>query len=275
MLRCPRCSEVLSRKRVADVELDGCRSCGGSFFDAGELTTIARDPQNLLAVDAAFRAMQPALKPQSTNACPRCQTPMTAFEQPSLPGIELDACKTCKGIWLDGGEPTEIAKRRGATVPEPVVVVHTPEPSSERAAPPPKEEKFGAATDRATLRVVLGLTFTLALIAAGRSVHLLRQPHASGHVIAVETVRRTRRSSTTYAVVNYAVDGKSFNIRRSLWGFEFLHVGDPVDVLYADGSPEDGTLDTFLGLWGIPIFILVLGGIFAGRIAGVIPTRNI
>ncbi|MBS2031722.1 MAG: zf-TFIIB domain-containing protein [Deltaproteobacteria bacterium] len=267
MLRCPRCSEVLSRKRVAGVELDGCRACGGSFFDAGELTTIARDPVNLLAVDDAFRAVQPALKPQSTNACPRCQTTMTKFEQPSLRGIELDACKTCKGIWLDGGEPTEIAKRRGV-----VVLATGPAPQTAVAATPsPPPVSPAEAADRLGVRLILGLTAAVALIAVGHSLRLIRQEHASGQVVSIERTGYGRRSHSR-AVVRYAVDGRNFTIHSSL-AFDFLSTGDMVEVLYPRDAPDDGTVDTFWGIWGLPLFIVTMGAIFAARFSGRISLR--
>lgn len=37
---CPRCQRVLEARSIHGTEIDGCRNCGGIFFDHGELQAI-------------------------------------------------------------------------------------------------------------------------------------------------------------------------------------------------------------------------------------------
>jgi Zn-finger nucleic acid-binding protein len=117
MARCPVCSTLLFRRRVDGIELDGCPACGGVFFDKGELNQLVRKPETLRRVDSEFQPVETAMAPQRTGICPRCAHPLKAFEHPSLPGIQVDGCHGCKGIWLDHGEPTAIADRLAPPAP--------------------------------------------------------------------------------------------------------------------------------------------------------------
>jgi Zn-finger nucleic acid-binding protein len=249
---------------VAGVDLDGCRACGGAFFDAGELSTLAREPEKLFEVDAAFRPTQRPMNQSTSNTCPKCDVAMTRFEQPSLRGIELDACGTCKGIWLDGGEASEIARRRGATPPTPGA---PPAPiarsADEARAPAPRWSR------EKRVNFVLGALVLIALpISLSHSVHLLSLERAAGRVVHVERYGWGRRQQR-YAVVEFNVGGAPFTVRRNLGAFERLDDADPVEILYPRDAPQDGQLRTFWSVWGLPAFILALGGLLVARALGV------
>jgi Zn-finger nucleic acid-binding protein len=124
--RCPDCSETLYARKVGAVEVDGCASCGGLWLDEGELGALGRAaPEQLVQLDHKFRpGMMPAIAPQRSNACPACGQALTAVPHPMLPDLELDACRNCRGVWLNHGELTQIAERsdrgtRARPVPAP------------------------------------------------------------------------------------------------------------------------------------------------------------
>jgi len=53
---CPRCQRALETRSIHGIEIDGCRSCGGIFFDDRELPTIlSRSRAQLSALRARFR----------------------------------------------------------------------------------------------------------------------------------------------------------------------------------------------------------------------------
>ena len=103
---------MLFRRVFAGVQVDGCPSCGGSWFDGGELKALVADLDQLRGVDREF---QPGIQPSARKEivdCPRCENRLTEMAHPSLPDLLVDACRGCRGIFLDHGEPTKIADAR-------------------------------------------------------------------------------------------------------------------------------------------------------------------
>lgn len=113
MKRCPSCNQLLIRRFIQQIEVDGCPSCGGAWLDDGELKALGQaSADNLRTLEKLFVAgSQPAIGGRRTNQCPVCNEPLTPFEYGSLAGIELDGCRSCKGVWLDDGEAAAIANR--------------------------------------------------------------------------------------------------------------------------------------------------------------------
>lgn len=111
MRRCPRCNELLWQRKFNGLVLDGCRSCGGTWFDSREFDRLLQHPELFVAVENAFRkGEQPLMKPQATNLCPACRKPLTPFRHPKVPAIALDSCPRCRGVWSDEGKLAEIYK---------------------------------------------------------------------------------------------------------------------------------------------------------------------
>lgn len=114
-MQCPRCRNrplTTHRQRASGVAVDVCALCRGILFDAGELDRI---------LDVAARDLRPPTRTDHapTVLCPRCFSPMTAFEYPQTMAV-VDMCPKCHAVWLDGGELAEIhtvrvaLKRRNA-----------------------------------------------------------------------------------------------------------------------------------------------------------------
>jgi len=85
--------------------IDQCNACGGMWFDPGELETILGP-----------NAVQPFFISGGSNVndeyhCPRCSVPLAAFNY-SGTSTEIDACPSCKGIWLDYKEWHDISAAR-------------------------------------------------------------------------------------------------------------------------------------------------------------------
>lgn len=98
-MMCPRCQRVLVRETRGDVPVDACRSCGGTWFDRGELEAeLARHP-------SSEAPPAPAGKPPPPRwlRCPVCDTPMTPRNYERFSGVVLDFC-TAHGVWADAGE---------------------------------------------------------------------------------------------------------------------------------------------------------------------------
>ena len=106
-LPCPQCQSPLDTITVADVELNWCaRTCKGIWFDQQELaqlnTTVAREDLDAIFLTNPNTATQaPA---SNDKLCPVDGVVMHRYEWNLTSGIQLDSCRQCRGIWLDGGE---------------------------------------------------------------------------------------------------------------------------------------------------------------------------
>ena len=109
---CPRCSAPLLQAKAGAVVVDACNVCRGAFYEHGEASK-GLDP------DAEFRALLGAgtarLKGKTNLLCPRGHGPLTAYlcTSPDVhqrASVEIDACVTCRGIWLDADEGQALQK---------------------------------------------------------------------------------------------------------------------------------------------------------------------
>jgi Zn-finger nucleic acid-binding protein len=119
LLTCPRCQVVLREHTLGSVVVDGCDACGGLWFDTDELARLARGGQEtVVAAEGAFAP--PAPLPDTMplkGLCPRCRVPLYAFEYAHTPGVTLDACPDCRGVWIDDGELEAIGRRLAPKAP--------------------------------------------------------------------------------------------------------------------------------------------------------------
>ena len=112
-MNCPKCALPLVEKQFKGrpTVVDYCQKCQGIWFDDAELSSIIGVPARNLSAPANARP--------STLQCPRCAEPLVLFPYPGTMTV-IDGCRTCRGVWLDGGEYQELAKNRPATpAPQP------------------------------------------------------------------------------------------------------------------------------------------------------------
>ena len=114
---CPRCRESLREHIYAShVRAEECPQCLGVWLDDGELKQIEKaaehDNVNLQEVidRAAQRSPRSMLDEWPVIGCPKCGAKMLKREAHYCPGVIIDICSSCRGVWLDGGEVQEIAK---------------------------------------------------------------------------------------------------------------------------------------------------------------------
>ena len=110
---CPRCKKLLSNKTIIDfkyfLNLDYCSSCGGIWFDKGELTRFEK------TIEPTFievRKIPNKHDQLETLYCPSCANPQTLQKAEHFKdkNVIIDYCPVCKGIWLDKGELEAIQK---------------------------------------------------------------------------------------------------------------------------------------------------------------------
>ena len=110
MRLCPACSQPMRARTVYETEVDGCDRCGGLWFDHHELTKLAKTDLAILGrLDAEFRPVAPGgTAPISSRRCPVCAVPLEPRELRHAPGVTVDVCARCYGIWADDTELTAI-----------------------------------------------------------------------------------------------------------------------------------------------------------------------
>jgi Zn-finger nucleic acid-binding protein len=83
--------------------VDLCGSCGGAWFDAGELDKYLDSRLSPLPVPAVPEIVRSDLD-RRAGKCPRGHGPLQKRPAPSNPRLTLDVCGACGGSWVDGGE---------------------------------------------------------------------------------------------------------------------------------------------------------------------------
>lgn len=110
-ISCPRCEVELDLERVEvlgpDVYIDVCPSCGGSWYDRGEVAKVTKD-RRLQSRLVEF----PGVGRESDLSCPRCGGAMRVRSHLQ---VEVDACTECMGVWLDLGEADAMRARHEET----------------------------------------------------------------------------------------------------------------------------------------------------------------
>jgi Zn-finger nucleic acid-binding protein len=102
----------LEERVFGSVALDGCKDCGGLWFDAQELNKLTReDGVSLTAVEQAFTRTVSADGDYGSRQCPKCEKMLRAYSFPHTPDVQVDICDHCKGVWLDDGELQKINER--------------------------------------------------------------------------------------------------------------------------------------------------------------------
>ncbi len=111
-MKCPKCSGNLKAVIANGIEIDQCDNCNGIWFDVGELDWLLDVPK--LEVKDEVSNEHPVLD-QQRGACPRCGGTghMIRLWMPDS-DIYVDACPTCSGRWLDGGELSELRNAKRA-----------------------------------------------------------------------------------------------------------------------------------------------------------------
>src|SRR5689334_21566426 len=115
-LTCVKCTSVLDKARVGDVEVDLCPSCGGLWLDHGEIERIGRGkPEDLNGLRAALTGSPtPAAASDTINHCPACPGDL---KEVVLGPVHVDYCTKCHGVFLDRGELDQaVAAVQGSTL---------------------------------------------------------------------------------------------------------------------------------------------------------------
>lgn len=107
-MNCPVCQEKLTREIINTIEIDLCkRGCGGLWFDRFEIKKF--DEPHEINISTQIKKTKDHFKKSHERSCPKCEgvVLMTRFSSIKQK-VEINECANCAGIWLDGGELSQI-----------------------------------------------------------------------------------------------------------------------------------------------------------------------
>jgi Zn-finger nucleic acid-binding protein len=113
---CVKCTSVLDKSTLGDLEVDLCPKCGGLWLDKGEITRLAAFPDDGLAdlrTALLGRSGPPPIPAETTQFCPACPGQL---KEVVLGPVKVDYCALCHGIFLDRGEldqAVEAVRKKG------------------------------------------------------------------------------------------------------------------------------------------------------------------
>src|ERR1019366_2339187 len=117
-MRCPRDgAELTARIYEANIEIDECPTCKGTFLDQGELESIQAAVEKDHRGEMAFpvdsvRAELAAEREEALPLvdCPKCGASMERRRYGLGSQTVIDACPQGHGLWLDRGELEELER---------------------------------------------------------------------------------------------------------------------------------------------------------------------
>jgi Zn-finger nucleic acid-binding protein len=113
---CPVCKKDTLIVEYQNIELDYCPSCGGVWFDAGELELLleAAKLEGYEAYQRDIYGSQEAVSTEKKRKCPICHRKMKKSYIDKSNQILIDFCSQGHGIWFDGGEVQHLVKEIAA-----------------------------------------------------------------------------------------------------------------------------------------------------------------
>ena len=105
---CPRCYDQLKDHILEGKLYHKCHSCGGLWFDKGELAQIM-EAKNWFKIDSKLEKTSTRID-KSNLACPRDKKSLHTLEYEHETDIKVNVCSKCEGLWLDAGDVQAIHK---------------------------------------------------------------------------------------------------------------------------------------------------------------------
>lgn len=118
-MKCPKCGKGLSLKKIhttktGSIEADYCKSCGGIFFDKGEVNRVSHETAHDLAEQAPGHV---DTSEPGTGECPKCGADLKQYFGESVPNdVHVLRCPECSGTWFDAEELDHFKEAQDAKI---------------------------------------------------------------------------------------------------------------------------------------------------------------
>ncbi|MFC2047845.1 zf-TFIIB domain-containing protein [Chloroflexota bacterium] len=109
---CPVCKCGMIVVEYHNIEVDYCTGCKGVWFDSGELELILKShglEEVKLFLDNILDSPE-AISSEKKRKCPICGYKMKKTNLGEKPKILIDLCSEEHGLWVDGGEITQLIR---------------------------------------------------------------------------------------------------------------------------------------------------------------------
>ena len=109
-MNCPACAAPLTTLNLQGLAVEVCRSgCGGIWFDNFELSRVDEAHEELGAALAEMEFNPDTVVLREKRPCPKCAgITMLQHKFSREKPVVVDECPSCGGVWLDGGELSQI-----------------------------------------------------------------------------------------------------------------------------------------------------------------------
>ncbi|MEL6329828.1 MAG: zf-TFIIB domain-containing protein [Planctomycetota bacterium] len=111
---CPKDNTLMERLDADGIAVDRCPSCGGIWFDLGELRALMNraDDDLIGELDRTDRRVPASAhtEDRSNWVCPRDGQRLTSLRDPQQPHLEYELCTHCGGVFFDSGELKDLSR---------------------------------------------------------------------------------------------------------------------------------------------------------------------
>jgi Zn-finger nucleic acid-binding protein len=103
---CPKCNQLMEKKRIGDVLIDECLKCRGIWFDMGEIDDVKDEmAPELRWMDFELWRAQADFKVEFDPLfCPRCKNAALTAVTEKRSATVVRFCTQCGGTWLNAGD---------------------------------------------------------------------------------------------------------------------------------------------------------------------------
>jgi len=116
-MRCPSCSNCLTRIKVWSYFIETCSDCGGIWLEAENFGDFVRGlaasqnvPSDVVELFKRRDVLPPHKIKEQTKLCPKCRKKLLKSNYAYDSNVILDKCPECGGIWADKGEVERAAR---------------------------------------------------------------------------------------------------------------------------------------------------------------------
>lgn len=107
---CPDCKGLMKSFTKEDLEFEACITCGGFWFDFGELKEAIAWEEAEIDLEDQEDILKGDDEPDHSHHfnCIKCEVPMEEREYAYDSGIHIDGCHECKGIFVSADDLDQI-----------------------------------------------------------------------------------------------------------------------------------------------------------------------
>lgn len=107
-MNCPNCRTDLEDHILQGKIYHKCPSCGGLWFDKGELALLMQE-KDWFKIDSKHSDASSYIN-TGNLPCPRDSNTMHTIKYSHESGVNINLCSLCEGLWLNAGDIYDIHK---------------------------------------------------------------------------------------------------------------------------------------------------------------------